>query len=117
MGMTIAEKTLARAAGLDSVHPGQYVDAAIDRIAAHEEFYRIHAAVVSGGIKDGLPQIWNRDRIHVILEHHQPALNETQAIRLQEIRRLVDKYEVKSFQDTIGATLHQLVPELSLIHI
>lgn len=111
MGMTIAEKTLARAAGLDSVHPGQYVDAAIDRIAAHEEFYRIHAAVVSGGIKDGLPQIWNRDRIHVILEHHQPALNETQAIRLQEIRRLVDKYEVKSFQDTIGATLHQLVPE------
>jgi len=48
-GLTIGNddcgKNLARAAGLDSVHPGQYVDAAIDRIAAHEEFYRIHAAV------------------------------------------------------------------------
>ncbi len=47
MGMTIAEKAFARNSGLKEVHPGQYIDAKIDRIIADEEFYRIHAAAVS----------------------------------------------------------------------
>ncbi len=32
MGMTIAEKVFAKAADLDVVHPGQYVDCRVDRI-------------------------------------------------------------------------------------
>ena len=81
MGMTIAEKVMARAAGVAAVHPGQYVDCKLDRVIAHEEFYRIHTAAVSAGLKDGLPDIWDRERFHVVLDHFQPVINESQALR------------------------------------
>lgn len=111
MGMTIAEKAFARNSGLKEVHPGQYIDAKIDRIIADEEFYRIHAAAVSGGLKDGLPRIWDLERFHVIIEHFQPALNETQAIRQQLIRELVEKYKVRYFNDTSCSVIHQAAVE------
>lgn len=111
MGMTIAEKVFARNSGLEKVHPGQYVDAKIDRVIADEEFYRIHAAAVSGGLIDGLPQIWDLDKLHVIIEHFQPPLNETQSIRLQLIRQLVDKYKVKYFTDSTCSVIHQAAVE------
>jgi 3-isopropylmalate/(R)-2-methylmalate dehydratase large subunit len=79
MGMTIAEKVITRAAGLQSVRPGQYVDCRIDRVIAHEEFYRVHTAAVESQLPNGLPDIWDRERLHVICEHFQPALNPTQA--------------------------------------
>lgn len=111
MGMTIAEKAFARNSGLKEVQPGQYIDAKIDRIIADEEFYRIHAAAVSGGLKDGIPRIWDLERFHVIIEHFQPALNETQAIRQQLIRELVEKYKVKYFNDTSCSVIHQAAVE------
>ena len=107
MGMTIAEKVLARNSGLDIVHPGQYVDAKIDRIIADEEFYRIHAAAVNGGMTDGLPRIWDLDRVHVVIDHFEPPLNETQAIRQQMIRKLIDKYGIKYFKDMSCSVIHQ----------
>ena len=55
MGMTIAEKILARNSGQAVVHAGQYVDAKVDRIFAHEEFYRLQVAVESAGIAGGIP--------------------------------------------------------------
>lgn len=111
MGMTIAEKTFARTAGLSTVRPGQFVDAEIERIIADEEFHRIHASAVNGGFPDGIPRIWDRDRVHVILEHFQPALNETQAIRQQMIREAVDRYGIKYFQDSVCAVVHQAAVE------
>lgn len=111
MGMTIAEKVLARNSGNKTVHPGQYVDAKIDRIVADEEFYRVHAAATNGGMKDGLPAIWDLDKVHVVIDHHEPPLNETQATRQQMIRELVKKYGVKYFQDMSCSVIHQFAVE------
>ncbi len=111
MGMTIAEKAFAKAAGLETVHPGQYVDAKIDRIIADEEFYRIHAAAVSGGLEEGIPRIWDKDRFHVILEHFQPSLNDMQSVRQQHMRKVAEQYGVKYFQDSICGVIHQITVE------
>ncbi|HHX26095.1 MAG TPA: 3-isopropylmalate dehydratase large subunit [Firmicutes bacterium] len=111
MGMTIAEKALARNAGLKEVHPGQYVDARIDRVVADEEFYRIHAAAVQGGLKGGLPHIYDKNRFHVVLEHFQPPLNEAQAVRQQLMRKVAKQYGLRYFQDSICAVIHQVVME------
>lgn len=111
MGMTIAEKVIARAAGLSQVHPGQYVDAKIDRIIADEEFYRMHAEAVSAGIKGGIPRIWDKERFHVIIEHHEPPLHVVQALRQKKIREVVEDYGVKYFQDVTCGVIHQLVVE------
>ena len=111
MGMTIAEKAIARNSGLDKVISGQFLDAKIDRIVADEEFYRIHAATVSGGLKDGLARIWDLNRFHVVIDHFQPPLNETQSVRQQLIRNLVEKYGIKYFNDTTCSIIHQVAVE------
>lgn len=111
MGMTITEKIFARAAGVEQVQPGQYVDAKIDRIIATEEFYRIHAEAVRAGMKDGVPRIWDKERFHVIVDHHQPPLNEVQATRQKRIREVAEKYGVTYFQDVICGVVHQIAIE------
>jgi 3-isopropylmalate/(R)-2-methylmalate dehydratase large subunit len=111
MGMTIAEKIFARAAGLSEIRAGQYVDARVDRIIAHEEFYRIHTAAVEGGLKDGLPYIWDTERFHVVLEHFQPAINPTQAIRARRMREIASQYGIRHFRDTLAGVLHRIALE------
>jgi 3-isopropylmalate/(R)-2-methylmalate dehydratase large subunit len=111
MGMTIVEKVMARAADLPQVHPGQYVDARIDRVIAHEEFYRIHTAAEEAGIPGGLPDIWDRDRFHVMLEHFQPALNVTQSVRQQKMREVAKQYGLTHFRDALCGVIHRVAIE------
>ena len=111
MGMTIVEKVMARASGHTTVHPGQYVDAKIDRVIAHEEFYRIHTAAEEVGIPGGLPDIWDRDRFHVLLEHFQPALNVTQSVRQQKMREVAKRYGLLHFRDALCGVIHRVAIE------
>jgi 3-isopropylmalate/(R)-2-methylmalate dehydratase large subunit len=111
MGMTIVEKIMARAAGLASVHPGQYVDCRLDRVIAHEEFYRIHTAAEAAGLKGGLPDIWDRERFHVILDHFQPVINESQALRQRKIREVAAAYRLKYFDDALPSVVHRVAIE------
>jgi len=111
MAMTMAEKVFARTDDLDEVRAGAYVDARIDRLVAHEEFYRIHTAAVEGGLENGLPDIWDRDRFHVVLEHFQPALNATQALRARRMREIAERYGLRHFQDTVAGVLHRIALE------
>ena len=111
MGMTIVEKVMARAAGQSAVHPGQYVDCKIDRVIAHEEFYRIHTAAEEVGIPGGLPDIWDRDRFHVLLEHFQPPLNVSQSVRQQRMREVAQRYGLWHFRDALCGVIHRLAIE------
>lgn len=111
MGMTIVEKVMARASRKEVVHPGEYVDGRIDRIIAHEEFYRIHTAAEEAGLTGGLPDIWDRDRFHLILEHLQPVLNVTQALRQQKMREVAKRYGLKHFQDALCGVIHRIAVE------
>ncbi len=110
MGMTIIEKIFARNAGKDSVHPGQFLDAKVDRIIAHEEFYRIHTACEQNGVP-GIPRIFDLDRFHVVLEHFQPAIDGTQALRAIKMRELAERYGLKHFRNTLAGVLHRIVAE------
>jgi len=109
--MNIVEKVMARAAGLPTVHPGQYVDCRLDRVIAHEEFYRIHTAAVSAGLPGGLPDIWDRERLHVILDHFQPVINESQALRQRKIREVAQAYGVRYFDDALPSVVHRVAIE------
>ena len=61
MGMTLAEKILARASGREVVKPGEYVTADIDLAMAHEGF----AAVYLGLLGAGIDRVWDPDKIVV----------------------------------------------------
>jgi 3-isopropylmalate/(R)-2-methylmalate dehydratase large subunit len=110
MGMTIIEKIFARNSGQGSVHPGQFLDAKVDRVIAHEEFYRIHTACEQNGVPE-IPRIFDLDRFHVVLEHFQPAIDGTQALRAIKMRELAERYGLKHFRNTLAGVLHRIVSE------
>ncbi len=110
MGMTIIEKIMARNSGLETVTPGQFVDAKVDRVIAHEEFYRIHTACEYNGLP-GIPRIFDLDRFHVVMEHFQPAIDKVQATRGVKMRELAEHYQLRHFRDTLAGVLHRIVME------
>jgi 3-isopropylmalate/(R)-2-methylmalate dehydratase large subunit len=109
--MTIVEKVMSRNAGLASVRPGQYVDCRVDRVIAHEEFYRIHTAAVAAGFQGGVPRIWDHERLQVILEHFQPVIDQTQALRQRKIREIARSYGLKYFYDALPGVVHRVAIE------
>jgi 3-isopropylmalate/(R)-2-methylmalate dehydratase large subunit len=110
-GKTIAEKVLARAAGRDRVEAGEIVDARVDRICVNEQFERLHRSLVEAGFPGGLPRIARPERVHLLVDHYQPALNATQARRQDKLRALVRHYGLENFTDTVCGVIHRIVME------
>jgi 3-isopropylmalate/(R)-2-methylmalate dehydratase large subunit len=96
MGMTIVEKILARAAGRDSVAPGEIVVVKVDT-----------AVVIDIGFYPGIwrwpVRVWDPDRIVVVHDHLVPAKDVQSAEALQAGRRFVERYGVTRFHD-VGRT-------------
>ncbi|MFB0561891.1 MAG: 3-isopropylmalate dehydratase large subunit [Candidatus Lokiarchaeia archaeon] len=107
MGMTLAEKILARASGKEDVKPGEYVTADIDLAMAHEGF----AAVYLGLLGAGINKVWNPDKIVVLLDHAVPAPNVRYAGVHKLVREAVDKLEIKNFYDVKAGVCHQVLQE------
>ncbi len=73
-------------------------------------FYRIHTACEQNGVP-GIPRIFDLDRFHVVLEHFQPAIDGTQALRAIKMRELAARYGLKHFRNTLAGVLHRIVSE------
>ena len=109
MGMTMAEKILARAAGKSKVEAGEYLDCKIDGINANETFVETHNRVIEMGFPDGLPEVWDPTKLFLMLEHNQPATNLRIAQRDVILRGLAERYKLKYFYDTTCGICHQMV--------
>lgn len=75
MGMTMAEKTLARASRRERVEAGEYVTATVDRVMAHEAF----GACARTLLDLGVTQLYDPDRVVVVLDHYFRAPTPTAA--------------------------------------
>src|SRR5579884_2503442 len=71
MGMTLTEKILARHAGLDSVEPGQIINARVDLVLANE----LSAAVAIGVMRNikGAHRVFDAEKIALVEDHFVPA--------------------------------------------
>ncbi|MFC1862473.1 3-isopropylmalate dehydratase large subunit [Thermodesulfobacteriota bacterium] len=108
MEMTMAEKALARAAGREYVRPGEIVTAAIDTLmVADMSFYDSYELMIENGCSD----IWDPDRMVVIMDHQYPAQNFTQAEKHRKIREWVKKHGIKNFYDGGVGICHQVMAE------
>ncbi len=108
MGMTFAQKILARAAGLDSVVPGQIVAVKPDHLLTHD-----NTAAIVGKIGDDLEKygVVREDLSVIVLDHVAPAANEKTATGHQNVRKFVEKYGIKNFYDVGVGVCHQVVVE------
>ncbi len=111
MGMTFAEKVLARKAGLDSVVPGQIVVVRPDHLLTHD-----NTAAIIGKIKPELSRfgVVDPNLPVIVLDHVVPASSEKTATNHRDIRAFVKEQQVRNFFDVGAGVCHQVMVEHGL---
>lgn len=105
--MTLAEKILARAAGIERVKPQDVVTARVDVAMSHE-----NADVVLRAFREiGVEKVWDPERIVILFDHRVPAESEKTAATHQRIRQFVLQQGIKNFYDMREGICHQILPE------
>ncbi len=108
MGMTLAEKILARASGRDVVHPDEIVVAKVDLALSHENADLVRKSFAEIGI----PKVWDPSKIVIIFDHRIPAESEKTATTHKAIREFVAAQGITNFYDVgRGGICHQVLAE------
>jgi 3-isopropylmalate/(R)-2-methylmalate dehydratase large subunit len=109
MGLTLTEKILARASGLDQVVPGDIVNAEIDVAMIHDS---LGILTVQSFNELPIGNVWDSSRVLVIFDHKVPATNALVADSQATIRRFVKEQGIKNFYDIgRGGICHQVFHE------
>jgi len=119
MGMTIAEKILARAAGVASVKPGDIIEPKVDLAMSHE-----NGALVISQFQEIFkplkkePKIWDPNKIAIIFDHRVPAESKKTATNQKMIREFISKNGITKFHDISGirgGVCHQILPQYGYV--
>lgn len=109
MGMTITEKILARAAGLQSVVPGQLVDAKIDVVMCHDV---TTPPAISMLVTKGIDRVFDPNKIVVTPDHFQPAKDIKSAELHKRLDEWAKRHKIKHYYKLGRAGVcHALLPE------
>ncbi len=115
MGMTVAEKVLARAAGLPRVSAGAVVEPAVDLAMSHENSALIVNQLEQIFAGTGLEtRVWDPAKIAIIFDHRVPAETAKTATNQKKIREFVAAQGIIKFHDVRadeGGICHQILPE------
>ena len=115
MGMTVAQKILARAAGLPFVHVGDVVEPAVDVAMSHENTALVINQFLEVFKGTGLePTVWDPSRIAVIFDHRVPAESAKTATNQKKVREFVGAQGIAKFHDVrgdSGGICHQVMAE------
>ncbi|MDF3074751.1 MAG: 3-isopropylmalate dehydratase large subunit [Alphaproteobacteria bacterium] len=105
--MTLAEKIIARAAGLASVAPGNVVTCAVDLAMMHDSGgpRRVKPLLEKLGVK-----VWNPDKVVVVTDHYVPAVDAESAAILDLTRKWTKQQGIEAFHDMQGIC-HVVLPE------
>jgi 3-isopropylmalate/(R)-2-methylmalate dehydratase large subunit len=107
MGMTMAEKVLARVSGKEKVKPGENVTAKVDQVMVHDLFDQIYS-VLSGS---GIEKLWDTSKIAALLDHRSPPPSISYAEAHKWVREGVKKYGIQNFYDIKAGICHQIMGE------
>ncbi len=111
MGLTFAEKALARAAGQPHAAAGQVVDARPDRVLSHDNTAAIAKIFRSLGVERvALPA-----RLAIVIDHAAPAPTPQHAQNHAEIRAFVREQGLPHFFDVGRGICHQVLSEEGLV--
>lgn len=115
MGMTVAEKILARASGRASVRAGDVVEPRVDLAMSHENAALVinqFLQVFEGTSLD--PVVWDPSRVAIIFDHRVPAESPKTASNQKKVRAFVARHAIQKFHDIrgdVGGICHQILPE------
>ncbi len=108
MGMTMAEKVLARASGRARVSPGEFVTADLDLVMSNDAQFPASCQALAD---IGLARVFDPDKIVVVVDHWVPATSIAVADTHLRIRERVRELGIRHFYDAGAGIEHNLVPE------
>lgn len=108
MGMTMAEKILARASRRAAVSPGEFVVANVDLAMVHDIFASSVFALLRSS---GFTRVWDRTKVVAVIDHLVPAPSPAAAQLHQQMRRDITEFGLIHFYDCGTGICHQLLPE------
>jgi len=108
MGMTLAEKILARASGRETVAPDDVVVARVDLAMSHENADLVRKSFLQVGVQ----KVWDPSKIVIIFDHRVPAESEKTATTHKAVREFTAAQGIRQFYDVgRGGICHQVLPE------
>src|SRR4030042_6439704 len=108
MGMTIAQKILARASGNQEVRTGEYVIADIDLVMANDSGLKNIIPILN---EAGVKKLWDPARIVAVFDHYSPPATVEQAELHRKIRDTLKSFGVNNIYDVGVGIEHQVLVE------
>lgn len=112
MGMTMTQKILAKHSNVSSVEAGQLIEVKLDLVLGND----ITAPVaITEFNKAGLTQVFDKDKIAIVLDHSTPCKDIKSAQLCAQAREFANRFSITHFYDVgqMGVE-HALIPEKGL---
>ncbi len=112
MAMTMTQKILAKAAGLEYVEAGQLIEAKLNLVLGNDITTPV---AITEFEKIGFTQIFDREKIAIVLDHYTPCKDIKSAQLCKQAREFAHKHNIVNFFDVgqMGVE-HALIPEKGL---
>ena len=108
MGMTIAEKIIAGAAGRQEVRAGEIVWADVDR-AMMDDILGPRVEIAERMRELNVP-VWDPDKVVIIADHYTPPANAKQAAIVKFTQEWAQEYGIRNYYAFVGPC-HQVMAE------
>lgn len=113
MGMTMTQKILADHAGIDSVAPGQLIEAKLDMVLGNDVTSPV--AINEMG-KFGKDSIFDKTRISLVMDHFTPNKDIQSAENCKQVREFAKKHSILHYYDVGNMGIeHALLPEKGIV--
>jgi 3-isopropylmalate/(R)-2-methylmalate dehydratase large subunit len=113
MGMTMTQKILAHAAGLEHVEAGQLIEAKLDLVLGNDITTPVAIDVMDGFSKQ---QVFDKDKIALVMDHFIPNKDIKSAEHCKQVREFSKKYNITNYFDVGEMGIeHALLPERGLV--
>ncbi len=113
MGMTLTQKILAAHAGLDTVRPGQLIEAKLDIVLGNDITTPV---AINEFEKAGFDAVFDKKRIAIVLDHFVPNKDIKSAAQSKQCRTFAGKYDILNFYDVGEMGIeHALLPEKGIV--
>ena len=113
MGMTMTQKILAAHAGLESVKAGQLISAKLDMLLGNDITTPV---AVNEFNKAGFTDVFDKDRISIVLDHFVPNKDIKAAEQSKTCREFACEHCVSNFYDVGKMGIeHALLPEQGVV--
>lgn len=111
--MTITEKILARACGLEEVRSGEFINARLDLALANDITAPLAIQELEAA---GIGKVWDPERIALVCDHFVPNKDIKSAEQAKRVREFARHHGITHFYDVGRMGIeHVILPEMGLV--